>query len=120
MDRRKILGSWMCLGLLTAGLGLAPAYAETGMGSPQMSGTMHDMASQMMSMSAEMTKGHMSGAQQKHMAGRMKQMATMMDEMSGMAGKGMMMDADMQKRMDRMRNQMDQMMKGSPAPGGQK
>ena len=70
------------------------------------------MADQMMGMSGEMSKGTMSGAQQKQMSERMRKMATMMNDMSGMMGKGMMMDADTQKRMDQMRKQMDEMMHG--------
>jgi len=110
--------------MLAAGIALAtPAGAEMGqgrmggqkeMGSPQMSGVMHDMAKEMKEMSEPMSKGTMSPDMQKQMAERMKQMSGMMEKMSGMAGKGMMMDADMHKQMDQMRKRMDEMMKESP------
>lgn len=117
---------------LIAGLGLVatPLHAEMpggkdmgkGMmdqkgGMTQMSGMMHDMADNMMSMSGDMGKGDMSAARQKQMSDRMREMAMMMDGMSGMMGKGMMMDAEQQKKMDEMRKQVDAMHKGA-APGG--
>ncbi len=98
------------------GSGMTAARKDGGCpGAQQMSTTEHDMANQMMGMSGEMSKGTMSGAQQKQMSERMRKMATMMDDMSGMMGKGMMRDADTQKRMDQMRKQMDEMMQ-SDAP----
>ena len=108
--------------VLAIGLILAvPVHAQMGQGmmggqkggpgSQQMSGMMHDMADQMMSLSGEMGKGGLSAAQQKQMGERMREMAGMMDKMSGMMGKGMTMDADMQKQMDQMRKRMDEMLK---------
>jgi len=105
---------------LIAGMGLmaTPLYADMhgkGMmgdqksGMTQMSGMTHDMASQVMGMSGEMSKGNLSASQQKQMSERMRKMATMMDDMSGMMGKGMMMDAEQQKKMGEMRKQLDAM-----------
>jgi len=80
-------------------------------GMNQMSGVMHDMADQRMSMSGNMSRGDMTGAQQKRMAERMGTFATMLDSMSSIMGKGMMMDDAQQKHMNGMRKQMDEMMK---------
>ena len=87
-----------------------------GQGMQQMSGMMHDMCDQAVSMSGQMAHGNLSAAQQKQMAERMRTMGTMMDQMSGMMGKGMMMDDGQQKQMGEMRMQMDNMMKAAPAP----
>jgi len=122
--RNSIMGKVTGLGLLVIGLALAvPAGAQTGdmMGGPQgqgmqqMSGMMHDMGDQAVSMSGQMSQGKLNTAQQKQMAERMRKMATMMDQMSGMMGNGMMMDAGQQKQMGDMRMQMDNMMKETPA-----
>ncbi len=103
-----------------------PAYAQMGpgmmganngapgSGSQQMSEIQHNMSTQMMGMSGEMSKGNMSPAMQKQMSERMQTMGTMMNNMSGMMGNGTMTNADRQKRMEQMRMQMNTMM-----PGGQ-
>ncbi|MHB1053831.1 MAG: hypothetical protein ACYCZT_12305 [Thiobacillus sp.] len=88
----------------------------TGSGAQQMSGLQHDMSGQMMGMSAEISKGNMSAAQQKQMGERMRMMGTMMGDMSSMTGQGMVMDAETQKRMEQMRMQMKGMMPGG-SPG---
>ena len=116
---------------LIAGAGLitGPLYAdmnsnkEMGKGMPggaammgdqkgdmtQMSGMMHDMADNMMSMSGDMGKGGMNATRQKQMGDRMREMSMMMENMSGMMGKGMMLDAEQQQKMGDMRKQMDMM-----------
>ncbi len=72
----------------------------------QMSGMMHDMSGEMMTMSGKMGKGDMSPDAMKKMASQMKQMGSMMENMSGMMGKGAMMDAGHHKQMDQMHKSM--------------
>ena len=106
--------------LLIAGITFAiPACAQTHGGTramgmseksatdtQQMSGMMHDMSGEMMTMSGMMGKGDMSPDAMKKMASQMKQMGSMMENMSGMMGKGAMMDAGQHKQMDQMHKNM--------------
>jgi hypothetical protein len=100
---KTTIGRKLGAGLLALAVVVAvPVYAAKhggpgmmdgkGGGMMQMSGMMHDMADQMLSMSGDMGQGKLSAAQQKQMADRMRTIAVMMDNMSGMMGKGMMMD----------------------------
>lgn len=126
MKRRANRLIWT--GMLLASMVLsAPLYAQmagggghkgAGPGGQQMSGMMHTMATEMMQMSRQMSKGDMDAATQQRMQEHMRDMAGMMEKMSGMMGKGMMMDADTQKQMEQMHERVHDMLQQSQGGGG--
>jgi hypothetical protein len=78
---------------------------------------MKDMTGQMGQMTDQMSRAEPSPGQRRQMVDQMGLMSRIMRRLSGFEARPAIKHADLQKQIDEMRRQMDQMMRGSMAPG---